>query len=83
MTKSYVIIDSERVSVITNWLGCEGIHFVQMLTNEEQETCKCSAGLFNIYNVKFIPQHNETILSIQYCKLSRVENETAEEWMTH
>ena len=28
MTKSYDISDILRVSIIMNWLGCEGFHFV-------------------------------------------------------
>ena len=32
-------------------------------------------------NNKFRPQHNETVLSLQYCELSRHENENAEEWI--
>ena len=54
-----------------NWLGWEGLHFVQILTDEEQERCNKSAGLFSIINDNFKPQHNETILSLQCCELSR------------
>ena len=48
MTKSYDISDSERVPIIMNRLGCEGLHFVQTLMDDEQETCKSSTGLLNI-----------------------------------
>ena len=36
---------------------------------------------FNICNEEFRPQYNETILSLQYCKLSREEYDIAEKWM--
>ena len=29
------------------------------------------------------PQHNETIVSLQYCKLAREQNENAKEWIGH
>ena len=32
---------------------------------------------------KFKPQYNETILSLQYCKLTTEEKENTEEWMGH
>ena len=36
-----------------------------------------------VYNTRqnFKPQHNETILSLQYCKLNRKKKESAQEWM--
>ena len=75
IAKNYNIWKSERVPRIMNWLGCEGIHFVPTLVDDKQEICKSSAGLFSIHNTKFKPQNNENILSLQYCKLDRDENE--------
>ena len=40
MIKSHDISDSERVPLIKNWLEFDRLHFVQTLTDEEQETCK-------------------------------------------
>ena len=48
MTKSYDVSDSERVAIIMSWIGQGGFHFVQTLIDEEQEMCKCRAGLFSI-----------------------------------
>ena len=36
---------------------------------------------FNILNSKFRPEHNETILLLQYCKVCRCDNDNAEEWL--
>ena len=44
-------------------------------------SCRREDCLFETLNSKFRPQHNETILSLQYCKLSRQSNENAEQWM--
>ena len=37
--------------------------------------------LFSVHNEKFRPLHKKTILSLQYCKLSREEKENTKEWM--
>ena len=81
MTYSHNISDSERVPVIMEWLGGEGLHIIQTLTDKEQWTCNNIANLFNILNVKIKLHHNETILSLQYCTLSSNENDGAEERM--
>ena len=49
--------------------------------NIEQEACKTAEGLFRRFNKKFRPQHNEIILSFQYCKLNRQSVQTEEEWI--
>ena len=46
MTKIYDICNNESSPIIRNWLGFKGLHFVQILTNDEQEIIKSSAGLF-------------------------------------
>ena len=38
-------------------------------------------GLFEVLSKKFKPQHNETILLLQYWKLIREQSENAGEWM--
>ena len=35
--------------------------------------------MFKVLSEKFQSQHNETILSLQYCKLIREQRENAEE----
>ena len=66
-----------------NWLGHDGLRFIQTLMDKDQEKCKSSSGLFKVLSVKLKPQHNEMILVLQDCKLVREENETAKEWMGH
>ena len=43
--------------------------------------CKCSVGLFQNFNVKFKPEHNEICPSLHYCKLLGDISVSAEEWM--
>ena len=42
-----------------------------------------STGLFKVLSDKFKPQHNEMILSLQYCKLVRQQKENTKEWIGH
>ena len=37
--------------------------------------------LINVFIEKFRQQHNEMILSLQYCKLERKENESTQDWI--
>ena len=78
-----IVVVVKKSQVIMNWLKCEGLHFVQTLIGEEQNLCKNSIGLVSVLNMKFEPQHNKTILLLQYCKLSSDENKSAEEWMDY
>ena len=78
MTNNYNIQESKRVAITMNWLGHEDLICVKMLNDEEQEKYKTSAGLFGVLSDKFKPEHNEMILSLQYCKLAIEQNEEAE-----
>ena len=60
--KAYDLNHEEKVPIIKNWLGREGLQFIHTLTNAEKETCKSTTGLFNVLKEKFRPQHNEMIL---------------------
>ena len=48
---------------IMNWLGHEGLIFVQTVIAKGQENHKTSSGIFKVPSDKFMPQHNEMILS--------------------
>ena len=39
-TKAYELTDEEKIPVIKNWLGREGLELTKTLTNEEKEKCK-------------------------------------------
>ena len=42
---------------------------MQTINGEENEKCKTSMSLFEVLSEKFRSQHNETTLSLQYCKV--------------
>ena len=53
------------------WSGCDRVRFMQGLNVIEQEKYRTSAQLFEVLCEMFQPQHKETLLSLQYCKLTR------------
>ena len=77
MIGSYDVDDSEKVLMTMKWLGHKGLHSIQTLSEEQKEKCKSEIGLFSKLIEKFRLKHTETILSLQYCKISRKENESA------
>ena len=78
MINSYDIQNKENIPVMLSWLGREGLQFVKTLKDEEKEKCKTSMGLFESLSQNFKPQHNETILSLQFCTLAMEQSENAE-----
>ena len=79
--RAYNLSDEEKESIIKNWLGREGLQLIHTLTNTEKDACKSTIGLFDVLKWKFWLQHNEMILSLQYCKLHGKENESTKEWI--
>ena len=73
--------EQDKIAMVKNWLGRKGLHYVESLTETEKHACKTLQGLFNTLAMKFKPQFNETIKSLQFRKLHRLEGESAEEWM--
>ena len=61
-----------------NWLGREGLHLTATLAQDNQEACNNEKGLFDTFTRKFKPQYNDTIKSLQFHKLIRQSNESAE-----
>ena len=64
-----------------NWLGRRGLQFIEALTHMEKEKCNIIEVFFTMLNNKYKPQFNETIKSLQFCKLNRQTAENVEEWI--
>ena len=60
MFQNYSISQAERVPIIKNWLGRQGLQLLEALTQAEQEA-QNTEGLFETLSRKFKPQYNETI----------------------
>ena len=79
MLQNFNLSQMERVSIIRNWLGRQGLQLLETLKQAKQETCN-DEGLFKTPNRKFKLQYNETIKSLQFLILVRQHNESMEEW---
>ena len=75
--------EHDKITIVKNWLGKKGLHYIESITEAEKQACSTLQGLFDNLSAKFQPQCNETIKSLQFRKLCRVEDESAEEWMGH
>ena len=78
---TYNTPQAEQLAMVKNWSGRKGLKFIESLKSEEKDMCSTLEGLFKIFTNKFKQQFNETIKSLQFCKLSRQDGENAEEWM--
>ena len=74
-------MQTDKLTLVKNWLGRKGIKYLETLTTTEKETCHTFEGLFDMLTNKFKPQYNETIKLLQFRKLCRYEDENIEEWM--
>ena len=81
MLSTYNAQEQDKVAMLKNWLGRKGLHYIKSLTEGEKEACNILQGLPNTLAAKFRLQFNETIKSLQFRKLYRLEGESAEEWM--
>ena len=76
--KMYELTEEEKVPIIKNWLGREGLQLIKTFTNE---TCKTARGLFSTLSEKFMPWHNQMVLLLQNCKHKGKSYESVQEWM--
>ena len=77
MLQNYSLGQTEKVSIIKNWLGREVLQLIATLTQDKQEACNNEKGLFDMLNRKLKPQYDETMRSSQFQKLIRQSNESA------
>ena len=54
--------------------------FVNTLNDDEKVRWKTRSGLLEVLSDKLKPQNNEMMVSLQYCKLTRQQNENADKW---
>ena len=75
--------EHDKIAIVKNWLGRKGLHYLENLNEGEKEVWDTLQGLLDTLAAMFQPQPNETIKLLQFRKLCRVEDESAEEWMGH
>ena len=60
---TYNAQETDKITMVKNWLGRKGLHYIESLTEGEKEACCTLEGLFDTLATKFMPQYNETIKS--------------------
>ena len=78
---TYNMPEHDKIAIVKNWLGRKGLHYTESITEAEKQACNTLQGLFYMLATKFQPHFNKTIISLQFRKLCRSENESAKEWM--
>ena len=68
---TYNAQETDKIAMVKNWLGRNGLHYIESLTEGRKEPCSTLEGLFAMLAAKFSPQYNETIKSLQFRKLYR------------
>ena len=61
--QSYNVYNTEKLTIIKNLLGIQGLQFIKTLTQAEQELCNAMKGLSGTLSDKFYMKYNEIIKS--------------------
>ena len=78
---TYNLQETDKIAMVKNWLGRKGLHYIETLMEGEREICGMLEGLVDTLATKFRPQYNQTIMSLQFRQLHRIEGEGINEWM--
>ena len=73
VSSTYNTPQTDKLALVKNWLGREGLQYLETLKTTEKETCNTLEGLFETLSNKFKPQYNETIKSLQFRKIYRYD----------
>ena len=57
-TKTYELTEEEKVPILKNWLGREGLQLIQTFTSSEKDACNTAEGLFSSLSKNFKPHQN-------------------------
>ena len=78
---TYNTPEHDKIAIVKNWLGRKELHYIESITEVEKQVCNTLQGLFDTLATNFQLQFNKTIKLLQFRKLCRSENESAEEWI--
>ena len=81
MLSTYNANEADKIARVKNWLGRKGLHYTETSMENEKEACSTLEGLVNTIADKFKLQYNKSVKSLQFRKLYRLHNESADEWM--
>ena len=58
--------EHDKITIVKNWLGRKGMHYIESITEVEKQVCSTLQGLFDTLSAKFWPQFNEMIKLLQF-----------------
>ena len=76
---TYNLQEMDKIAMVKNWLGRKGLHYIESLMEGEKETCGMLEGLADTLATKFRSQYNQTIKSLQFRQLHRIEDKGIDE----
>ena len=76
---TYNLQETDKIVMVKNWLGRKELHYIESITKGKKETCGMLEGLVDTLAAKFRPQYNQTIKSLQFRQLHRIEGKGIDE----
>ena len=58
---TYNTLEHDKIAIVFIWLGRKGLHYIESITEMENQACNTLQGLFNTLATQFQLQFNETI----------------------
>ena len=58
---TYNMPEHDKIAIVKNWLGRKGLHYIESITEAENQACNTLQGLLDMVATTFWPQFNETI----------------------
>ena len=55
---TYNAQEQDKITIVQNWLGRKGLHYLESLADSEKQTCNTLQGLFDTLAAKFKPHFN-------------------------
>ena len=78
---TYGIPEEKKLALVKKLARKKRLQYFEMLMPAEKEACNILDGLFEMLAIKFKPQYNESIKSLNFRKLYQLDKENVEEWM--
>ena len=58
---TYNAQEHDKITIVKNWLGRKGLHYIESIIEAEKQACGALQGLFDTLSANFQPQFNEMI----------------------
>ena len=78
--RHFELTDEEKIPIIKNWQGQEGLLLIKTFSHKEKEKCRTTKAFLVVIN-RFKLWHNRVVISLQYQTLCSKNNKSAQRWM--